>query len=413
MRIRLLGLGLTLVTLSIYASSLSAITVLSEIRIDQPADDDSEYFEIRGNPGTSLNGLTYLVIGDGSAAAGTGSGVIEEVTDLTGKSIPSDGFFLAVQSTFEFGPGEPFHGIVDVNDIDLTEPLNFENSDNVTHLLVDGFTGTSGDDLDADDNGMLDPNLPWTNILDAVAFVEVGDPNNPGNEFEYATSLGFPAIGPEGSFVPGQIFRNSATDLWEIGEFSLSDPNAFLDTPGSANAGARCDFDVSGGCGLADINLMFGLGNLVLGVPTTASTEKFDLIDNNTIDDADIAEWLVLTGTENGYSSAFLRGDTDDLDNQFDPNAPTRSVDITDFQNFLVGFTGTAATWEVGNFNGDNEVDITDFSNFFVPNFSASGGGTYGAGQAIPEPSSWTLAIIATAVLALAAYVSRRNQRFR
>ena len=149
-----------------------------------------------------------------------------------------------------------------------------------------------------------------------------------------------------------------------------------------------CDFDTSGACGLADINMMFAQGDLTAGVATTAGTEKFDLVDNNVIDDADIAEWLIQTGAANGFSSAARRGDTDNLDATFDPNNATRSVDITDFQNFLEGFTGAGFTWEVGNFNGNGFVDITDFSNHFLPSFTATGGGTYGSGQSVPEPST-------------------------
>ena len=146
-----------------------------------------------------------------------------------------------------------------------------------------------------------------------------------------------------------------------------------------------CDVDNSGGCGLADINLMFAQGDLVTGVATTAGTEKFDLIDNDMIDGADITEWLALTGTQNGHGSTALRGDTDDLNNL----SPTsRTVDITDFQNFLLGFTGAGATWEVGNFDGDSDVDITDFSIHFLPSFIATEGGSFGPGQAVPEPSA-------------------------
>ena len=146
-----------------------------------------------------------------------------------------------------------------------------------------------------------------------------------------------------------------------------------------------CDFDNDAVCGLADINLMFQLGDLVTGVATTAATEQFDLIDNNFIDDADITEWLSQAATENGHASPYLRGDTDGLD----PNTPTRTVDITDFTNFLTGFTGSGVNWEIGNFDGDNDVDITDFG-LFLPNFISTGGGTYGAAS-VPEPSTMLL----------------------
>jgi len=145
-----------------------------------------------------------------------------------------------------------------------------------------------------------------------------------------------------------------------------------------------CDFDFDSLCGLADMNLMLAQGNLVLGVATTTVTEKFDLADNNFIDAADITEWLSQAAAENGFDSPYLRGDTDGLD----PHMPTRTIDVSDFQNFRVGFTGTAVTWEVGNFDGDNDVDITDFSKHFLPSFQATSGGTYGPSQSTPEPST-------------------------
>ncbi|MBN1813307.1 MAG: hypothetical protein JXA14_15840, partial [Anaerolineae bacterium] len=90
--------------------------IINEIRVDQTGADNDEYFELAGSSGTSLDNLTYLVIGDGTG----GSGVIEAVIELTGTTIPADGYFLAVESTFSLG-----------GTADLTTSLNFENSDNV------------------------------------------------------------------------------------------------------------------------------------------------------------------------------------------------------------------------------------------------------------------------------------------
>ena len=86
------------------------------------------------------------------------------------------------------------------------------------------------------------------------------------------------------------------------------------------------------------------------------SADGYDLSDSDTIDASDITEWLSQAATANGYGSPMLRSDADGLGNIFP--AP-RTVDITDFQNFLTGFTGSCLNLECGNFNGDNEVDIT------------------------------------------------------
>lgn len=191
----------------IQATRAAPDLVINEIRIDQPGDDNDEYFELAGGANESLNGLTYLVIGDGTG----GSGVIEAVVDLTGNSIPTGGFFVAAESTFTLGTA------------DLVTNLNFENSDNVTHLLVRDFSGANGDDLDTDDDGVLD-STPWTELVDLIALVE--EENPPGStEFHY----GPPSVGPDGSFVPGQVFL--CEDGWRIGSFS-----SFVnDTPGTEN----------------------------------------------------------------------------------------------------------------------------------------------------------------------------------
>ena len=183
---------------------------ISEIRIDQTGGDTDEYFELSGVPGLPLTGLTYLVIGDGTG----GSGVIESVTDLSGSTIQANGYFVAAEATFTLGTAN------------LTSSLGFENGDNVTHLLVDGFTGSNGDDLDTNDDGVLDA-TPWTYIVDKIALVEEANPPS-GTEYHY----GPPSIGPDGIYVPGHVFRRTSDGAWTIGQFDISGGD---DTPGGDN----------------------------------------------------------------------------------------------------------------------------------------------------------------------------------
>ena len=92
-----------------------------------------------------------------------------------------------------------------------------------------------------------------------------------------------------------------------------------------------CDFTPDAACDLADINQMFQAGNLVTGVATSRDTDRLDLVDNDTIDAADITEWLAQAATANGHGSPYLRGDT-----EFD-----RDVDITDFNVLASHFDPT------------------------------------------------------------------------
>ena len=191
---------------------------INEIRIDQPSTDNDEYFELTGDPGESLEGLTYVVIGDASDA-GVGGG-IEAIVDLSGLSVPADGFFLAVEDTFTLVP------LGDADLVLVPNGINFENSDNVTHMLVTGFTGSSGDDVDDDDDGVIDPDAPWTSILDCVALVETPD----SGELIYCETT----VGPDGSYVPGHARScPDGSGSWLIGQF---DPAGGDDTPGAANS---------------------------------------------------------------------------------------------------------------------------------------------------------------------------------
>jgi hypothetical protein len=183
---------------------------INEIRIDQPGSDNDEYFELSGPAGESLEDYTYLVIGDGTASQG--SGVIEAVVGLSGHSIASDGLFLVAETSFTLGTPDLVVG---------ASGLNFENSDNVTHLLVHSFTGSNGQDLDTDNDGALDL-TPWTSIAGSVALVvsvtgdQIYSPN---------------PVGPDGSFVPGHVYNCSVG--WLIGQF---DPVGGNDTAGVENS---------------------------------------------------------------------------------------------------------------------------------------------------------------------------------
>lgn len=195
------------------AAIASASVTINEIRIDQPGADNDEYFELAGDAGESLNNLFYVVVGDGTG----GSGVVESVTALAGFSVPADGYFLAVEGTFTLGLANADTVLGGSN------PLNFENSDTVTHMLVSDYTGASNQDLDTDDDGIFDA-TPWTAILDSVSVLFGGT-----SEMPYSATQ----VGPDGAFAPGHIYRFPNGDgPWAFEPFN--DFPAF-DTPGSAN----------------------------------------------------------------------------------------------------------------------------------------------------------------------------------
>lgn len=201
------------------AAPASAQVVINEIRIDHPGADVEEYFELAGPPGTLLDGMWYVVLGDNP-----GSGAVEYALQLDGNEIPASGFFVVATPTFTLGTA------------DLVTSITFENSDNVTHMLVTGFTGAVGDDLDTDDDGVLD-STPWTAQLDLIAVIEEDNPPV-DTEFHY----GPPTIGPDlqsgpPGFSPSHITRcPDITGTWFIQDFGLIGN----DTPGAANFCPDC-----------------------------------------------------------------------------------------------------------------------------------------------------------------------------
>ncbi len=360
------------VLLALFCCAAHAIQI-NEIRIDQPGTDLDEYFELIGEPGESLDGLSYLVIGDGASG---GSGVIEVEISLDDLSIPDDGFFLAAEQTFSLKGAIP----------DLITSLNFENGDNLTHLLVSGLDeGILGTDFDIEpDDGILDA-MPWGSVLDAIGMIESLDPPTAG-EFFYGASLGFIDIGPSGGFVPSHIFRSADEDSsWVMGEFDPANIVA-SDTPGESNTGEvmmpdpACDLDFNGMCDVDDLGLLTGIGDLDVGVESGFPV-FYDINGDNRVDLLDVDEWLLIAAEESGFSSTYLLGDAN-LDG---------TVDVQDLNAVGLNWLQADKEWSDGNFNGDGIVNVEDLNKIglnWLQSVSSSP-----AAAAVPEPAALVMLI--------------------
>jgi hypothetical protein len=113
---------------------------INEYLVNHDGIDASEYVEVLGTASADLSALTIVEIdGDGTSAGRINSAHTVGTTS-------AQGYYVT-----------PF--------------LSSLQNNTTTLLLVEGFSGTVGSDLDPGDDGVLD-NQPWTTILDAVAYAD-------------------------------------------------------------------------------------------------------------------------------------------------------------------------------------------------------------------------------------------------
>ncbi len=121
--------------------------------------------------------------------------------------------------------------------------LSIENG-TITLLLVEGFTGAIGDDVDVDDNGVIDV-APWTRIVDDVAVADGG-----AGDLTYSSTVLGPNYDGVSTFAPGGASRfpdGTDTDSpadWVRNDFDLAGIPGFagtakvgeaINTPGAPN----------------------------------------------------------------------------------------------------------------------------------------------------------------------------------
>lgn len=157
--------------------SVPAVLRINEIRIDQPGNDTDQFIEIAGAPNASLDGLTYIVIGDEvQTKVPDPKGRIQNVIPLSGLHLGADGLLVIAKSNFSLGTA------------DATRHFTFRQIGTCTHAIVSGFSGYLGQDLDWFDDGVLDF-TPWTGVVDRVALRR--------STTGVGVYLGAPAIGPD------------------------------------------------------------------------------------------------------------------------------------------------------------------------------------------------------------------------
>lgn len=176
--------------------------VINEVLASHTGPDNTEYFELFGTPGTSLEGLSLIVV-EGEP---DGVGTIDERVDFgADDALGDNGFFLV-------GNSEGLlinYGVTPNLDIDL----NFENGDE-TFALVETSSLSGGVGTQVTGNEV---------VLDSVALTE---PAGDGTFF-----FDVPVVGPDGTFFPAGARRvtdgvdTDSTDDFVLADFGLSQDN--------------------------------------------------------------------------------------------------------------------------------------------------------------------------------------------
>ncbi len=194
--------------------TVEVIPVINEFVFNHTGADTDEFVEVYTTPDTDLSTYWLLEIeGDG-----TGAGVIDEVLQLG--TTNSDGYFTT------------------------TLGGNIYENGTVTLLLVENFTGTAGQNLDTDNDGVLDTQ-PWAALVDAIAVSDGGSDDVVYSEVVLAPSFdGIANTVGGASRIPNGVNTNTSSD-WTRNDFEgaglpsfptvIAAPGEAQNTPGAEN----------------------------------------------------------------------------------------------------------------------------------------------------------------------------------
>lgn len=212
MKTKILAVAASLGAFSAFANS-QALPVINEFVFNHTGTDTHEFVEIFGAPNTDFSFLSILQIeGDGS-----GAGLIDSV-DVAGTT-DANGFWITGFKSNRWENGT------------------------VTLLLVAGFSGVVGNDIDTNNDGVIDF-APWNGIADSIAVTDGG-----ASDVTYAPVVLTPGFDGD-PFTPGGASRiPNGTNTGSVSDWARNDfdgeglpgfvgtpvlPEA-LNTPGTTN----------------------------------------------------------------------------------------------------------------------------------------------------------------------------------
>lgn len=273
------GLSVRSVSVSITDNdAVPASIVINEVYVNPPdADDNREYIEIRSAiAAQSLTNLALVEI-DGD---GTSAGVIDSVQDLSTLSTGSNGL-LVLGENYETAAPWTFDPSTTVANLTGTR---LENGA-ISFLLVEGFSGSSGVDLDLNDDGILDV-IPWTAVIDSVGWTDGGAADR------VYGSLALAETGPHAVTRFPSDMTPSSLSAWYYGSLSGSGLSVVYDSVGAspnmpANAVITPGGANDGGGPRAGVTIIESDGNT--SVTEGGNTDQYTIV----LDSAPAADVIV------------------------------------------------------------------------------------------------------------------------
>ena len=142
------------------------------------------------------------------------------------------------------------------------------------------------------------------------------------------------------------------------------------------------DFNIDGAVDTADID------SLAAKIVAETNDAPFDLTGEGVVDAADLMQWLSAAAARNGFSEAYLLGDSN-LDG---------SVNAIDLNNLALSWRQDTTNWSGGNFIADSVVDSGDL-NALALNWRQSIPMASAVNVPVPEPSALLLTLVGLALV--------------
>ncbi len=190
----------SLIALAVLDGAAQAQVWINEVLTNpNGSDTGNEYFELRGTPNASLAGYYLLSLEGGGTTA---RGDVNQFFDLSAYAIGANGYLFARQNSSPYvntapgatviqntgGNGWGLTGASTVGHSGDGTQVDLENG-STTILLINRGSGDAPSltlDLDADDNGSLDPLPAGWSIVDSVGIIDGAATQN-ATDFTYAS----------------------------------------------------------------------------------------------------------------------------------------------------------------------------------------------------------------------------------